>query len=302
MVDYLDNYRNLFDIRPVFNTEAVSVKKTDGYWITETSGEIFKSKYLIVATGPYGKPKTVHFPGMESFPGPVLHSSKYKTGRDYAGQQVLVAGFGNSACEIAMDLHEQGAKPAMAVRSPVNIIPRDLLGINIVYISLLLSRLPVRLGDALTAPLLFYLYGDIRKLGLQKSRYGPFEQIQKEGKIPLLDIGTIRHIREGHIKVYDDIDVIEGKSVHFKNGQQHHFDAIVAAIGYHNGLSGFIQVDPLRFDDLKKPVGQQKYFGADGLYFCGFWIGPTGEIREISKDAKIIAADIAGEKIRRSVI
>jgi len=40
-------------------------------------------------------------------------------------------------------------------------------------------------------------------------------------------------------------------------------------------------------------VGQQKYFGKDGLYFCGFWIAPTGQIREIALDAKKIAADIA---------
>ena len=51
-------------------------------------------------------------------------------------------GFGNSACEIAIDLYEQGAIPSMAVRSPVNIIPRDILSIPILELSLLLSRLP----------------------------------------------------------------------------------------------------------------------------------------------------------------
>ena len=52
-----------------------------------------------------------------------------------------------------------------------------------------------------------------------------------------------------------------------------------------------IDVDSSRFEDLKQPVGKQKYFGKDGLYFCGFWIAPTGQIREISLDARKIAED-----------
>jgi len=29
------------------------------------------------------------------------------------------------------------------------------------------------------------------------------------------------------------------------------------------------------------------------LYFCGYWISPTGQIREISSDARKIVKDIA---------
>ncbi|HEY4154201.1 MAG TPA: NAD(P)-binding domain-containing protein, partial [Puia sp.] len=37
VLDYLEDYRGEFNIRPVFNSEAVSVKKEAGFWITETS-------------------------------------------------------------------------------------------------------------------------------------------------------------------------------------------------------------------------------------------------------------------------
>src|SRR5450432_4330663 len=84
-----------------------------------------------MATGVYGKPKAISFQGMETFTGKILHSWGYKTGRDFKGQNVLVVGFGNSACEIAIDLYEQGAVPGMSVRSPVNVIPRDIMGIPI---------------------------------------------------------------------------------------------------------------------------------------------------------------------------
>src|SRR4029079_8537650 len=96
----------------------------------------------------------IYFKGMETFPGKILHSYGYKTGRDFKGQNVLVVGFGNSACEIAIDLYEQGAVPSMSVRSPVNVIPRDIMGIPILRLSLPMSLLPPGLADKIIAPLM----------------------------------------------------------------------------------------------------------------------------------------------------
>jgi indole-3-pyruvate monooxygenase len=296
VVGYLEDYQKEFDIHPVFNSRAQSVKRESGYWITETNNGSFKSKYLIIATGPYSKPKSFVLKGVETFPGSLLHSSRYKTGRDFSRQKVLVIGFGNSACEIAIDLYEQGAAPFMSVRSPVNIIPRDILGIPVLRISLLLSRLPPRLADAINAPLLRILFGDITKLGLKKMRYGVFEQIQRDKHIPLLDIGTVNHIRKGHIGVYGDIADVVGNTVHFEDGKKDDFDAIITAIGYYPDFVEVIEIDKERVEDLKERADRQKYFGKDGLYSCGFWIGPTGVIREISLDAQRIAKDIAGRE------
>jgi len=204
-----------------------------------------------------------------------------------------VVGFGNSACEIAIDLYEQGAIPFMSVRSPVNIIPREIAGIPILELSLIMSHLPPRVADTINAPLMRLIFGDITKLGLTKKPYGPFEEIKKDGSIPLLDIGTVKHIRQGHIMVYGGIDHIEGSSVHFLDGRREDFDVIVACIGFNSGNAEIIAVDKNRFEDLKVCVNQQRYFGKDGLYFCGFWVGPTGHIREIAADAQKIAKDIA---------
>jgi indole-3-pyruvate monooxygenase len=296
VIDYLEDYQKEFDINAVFNTEARSIKKAGDHWITETTNGRYQSKFIVIATGSYGKPKPANFKGMETFRGKILHSSGYKTGKDYRGQKVLVIGFGNSACEIAIDLYEQGAAPSMSVRSPVNVIPRDVLGIPILELSQVMSLLPPRIADTINAPLLRLLIGDVSKLGLKKMSYGPFEQINKDGNIPLLDIGTIKHIRQGHIRIYDDIDHIEGKTVHFVNGKTGEFDDIVAAIGYYRDYAEIIDTDKRRFVDLRLPVTKQKYFGKDGLYFCGLWISPTGQIREISLDAQKIAKDIANEE------
>jgi hypothetical protein len=230
---------------------------------------------------------------MEGFPGRILHSYDYRRGQDFRGQRVLVVGFGNSACEIAIDLYEQGAVPAMAVRSPVNVVPRDVLGVPVLELSLLLRRLPPRVADAISAPLMRLLVGDLTRLGLKRMPYGPLEQIRRDGKAPVLDMGTIRHIRDGHITLYDDIDHIEGQTVHFRDLKAAPFDALVAGIGYYRGSAGIVDVDQSRFDDLRLPVDKQRYFGKDDLYFCGYWVSPTGQIREIALDAGKIAKDIS---------
>ena len=293
VVDYLDDYRRDLSIRPVFNTEARSIRRDGHWWIAGTTGESFQSKYVVIATGAFGKPRQVVFRGMETFPGKIIHSSEYKTGKEFTGQKVLVVGFGNSACVIATDLFEQGARPSLAVRSPVNVVPRDVFGIPILELSLLMSRIPPRLADKINAPLLRLVVGDITRLGLKKMSYGPFEQIRHDGTVPLLDIGTLKHIRTGHISVRSGIDYIEIDTVHFADAKSESFDAIVAAIGYDRNYSAIIHVDDSRIADLRLPAGKQKYFGKDGLYFCGFWIAPTGQIREIGLDAQKIAKDIA---------
>ena len=292
VIDYLEAYKTAFNIDPVFNTEAKLIKRKDNYWVTETNNGTFKSTYIIIATGAFEKPKPVNFKGMENFTGSIVHSNKFKTGKDFKDQHVLVVGFGNSACEIAIDLYEQGATAAMSVRSAVNIIPRDVFGIAVLQLSLPLSLLPAKIADKIIAPLMRWLVGDITKLGLKKLPYGPLQQIKKDGTVPVLDIGTIKHIREGHIKIYGGIDHIFQSTVYFKDGKKENFDAIVACIGYYRDYAKIISVDTKRFDDLKRSIHKQKYFGKDGLYFCGFRIAATGQIREIASNAKKIAKDI----------
>lgn len=301
VVDYLENYAGEMNIHPVFNTEAVSVKKDEDNWITETSNGTYRSRFVIVATGLTNKPKIPGFEGMNSFKGKVLHSSQYKNGAGFAGKNVLVVGFGNSACEQAICLHEHGANPSLSVRSGVNVLPRDILGFPVLEIGKLTSLFPPKLADKINAPIIRMLVGDITKLGLKKSKYGPLEQINKQKRIPLLDIGTIKLIKQGHIQIYGDILRIEGNSIYFKDNKQQDFDAIILATGYQHNLESFLDPGNDRFDDMSKPVSKQSYFGKNGLYFCGFYVSPMGMLREIGIEAAKIAKDIAVKKTGATV-
>lgn len=275
VVAYLEAYAQRFSIAPSLDTPALSVYREGDRWITETPRGSLVSHFVILATGPFGKPR----PFSCGFTGPVIHSSRYATGATYRGQRVLVIGFGNSACEIAIDLAEQGAFPVMSVRSPVNVVPRDILGIPVLEVSKLLSLLPPRLADRLSAPLVRLILGDLSRLGLKRMPYGPLEQIAREGKAPVLDIGVIRLIRNGDITLRGGIGGIVGDTITFMDGAVEKVDAIVAAVGYEPDFPFLKERGP-------------------GLYFCGFHISPTGQFGEIARDARRIAAHIARQGIR----
>ena len=51
------------------------------------------------------------------------------------GRRVLVVGAGNSAGEISVELARAGAEVSLAVRTGAAIVPRELLGIPIQYLS-----------------------------------------------------------------------------------------------------------------------------------------------------------------------
>jgi len=91
---------------------------------------------------------------LDSYSGALIHSSNYRNPEPYSGLRVLVIGFGNSGGEIALDLANSGVDVALAVRSPVQIIPRDLLGFPILSWAILYRRLPARLVDFINRPVL----------------------------------------------------------------------------------------------------------------------------------------------------
>ena len=216
----------------------------------------------------------------------------------YRGKSVLVVGFGNSGGEIAIDLHEHGAHPAMSVRSPVNVIARETLGIPSLAIGILLNWLPAHLADALTAPARRITIGDTEALGLGKPPYGPVEQIKKTGRIPLLDIGTIKLIRSGQITIYPDIEGFSENGVRFTNGAAATFEAVILATGYRPNLKSFLKPAANVTDAKGIPLISGAASNLPGLYFCGYHVSPNGMLREISREARGISGAIQKSSVK----
>jgi indole-3-pyruvate monooxygenase len=291
MIAYLERYTNHFALVPDFGEEVHSVTPCDKGWITTTKSRVYRSNQVIVATGYNAIPHMPTWPGQAHFRGRILHSSEYRNGNSFRGQRVLVIGFGNSGGEIAMDLHEHGAQVTMSVRDTVNVVPREILHLSIVTVSILLSRLPARVADALAAPLLRLTIGDLSKLGFRKATSGPITQIKRSARVPLIDIGTIGLVRAGLIAVRSGVSSMSEAHVTFADGSSSHFDAIVLATGFRPGIERFLQRHDVVFGK-DRTHGERRVMGDDGLYFCGFFVSPTGMLRDIAMEARWIAEHI----------
>jgi indole-3-pyruvate monooxygenase len=291
VITYLEQYARHFRLVPRLGERVETVRSNGEGWITTTTAGIYRSRNVIVASGRNSVPYMPRWAGQERFCGRILHSSEYRNGEPFRDQNVLVIGFGNSGGEIAIDLHEHGARVAMAVRGAVNIVPRDILGLPILAVAIAVSLLPARVADMLVAPLMRVTVGDITKLGLRKADVGPITQVRTTSRIPLVDVGTVRLVRQGHIKILRDISCMSGSTVTFDDGSSRHFDAIVAATGFRPGVDRFLETHPNAQSDGR--VG-----GGTGLYFCGFLVIPTGVFREIAIEARRIAHHITATRGR----
>jgi cation diffusion facilitator CzcD-associated flavoprotein CzcO len=91
---------------------SVTLRRTDG--TTRT----MHPRHVVLATGVSGIPNLPDIPGLKTFAGTVLHSSRYDDGENWKGKRAIVIGTGNSGHDIAQDLYSSGADVTLVQRSP----------------------------------------------------------------------------------------------------------------------------------------------------------------------------------------
>ncbi len=291
VIEYLEAYARRFQIAPQFGQQVAAVRFLNQRWEVQTQDSLYQAANVVIASGYNREPNLPTWPGQGSYRNKILHSSEYRNGDPFRGQKVLVVGLGNSGGEIAIDLVEHGADPSLAVRGPVNVIPRELFGVPILAFSILQRRLPSRLADAVNAPLLAVTIGDLQRYGLQPLPHGPMTQIQRQARIPLIDVGTLQLIREGKIHIRPGIERFTEDQIIFTDGRAEAFEAVILATGYRPRVDAFLAGDGM-VDANGTPISSGCEAAISGLYFCGFYVSPTGMLREIAREARQISTEI----------
>jgi cation diffusion facilitator CzcD-associated flavoprotein CzcO len=221
-----------------------------------------QASHLVLASGgTSGVPHVPSLPGLDSFSGPVMHSSAFRGGADYAGKRALVIGAGTSGHDVAQELHGNGAQVTLMQRSPtcvVSLIP----GGTMVY-AVYSEGAPADDVDLMTAAIPFpvlqssyqwltkktsELDRDLLK-GLRQRGFrldaGPdnsgFHMLfLRRGGGYYINVGCSDLIAAGEIALIqaEDFERFTQHGIMMADGRSRHFDVAVLATGYCNQQEG----------------------------------------------------------------
>ena len=123
---YLERLASQFDIRRYirFNTEVVQARYRagDGKWhidLRDANGstQALSANVLISAVGMVNRPSIPPLPGLDEFPGPVMHTAAWDTTVDLTDKRVAVIGTGASAMQLVPSVVDDAALVTVFQRS-----------------------------------------------------------------------------------------------------------------------------------------------------------------------------------------
>ena len=145
---YLEDFAHRHQILVHVDTALVKVQSSGALWRLETSTHPMVARYVVIATGWDAVPVTPHWPGRETFTPELIHSSEFRSARDYRDRHVLVVGAGNSGIDIAGHLVRAGTRVTVSMRNAPNLSTREVFGLPgkplLVHLT---DHLPIRLAD-----------------------------------------------------------------------------------------------------------------------------------------------------------
>ena len=296
VVRYLERYARHHGLDVRSGIDVTGISRTGDVWRLETNRGSLDATVVVIATGFNRDPVLPNWPGRESFTGELVHSADYRNPSPYRGKDVLVIGTGNSGAEIAVDLVEGGGRDVMiSVRTPPNILRRDLGGLPTQAIGVLIRRLPMRAIDRIAAVAQRLTVGDLSRHGMPSPREGLGTRAAKDS-IPILDVGLIRLLKKGRVRVVPQIERFDGADVVLAGGQRISPDAVIAATGFSRGLEPLVgQLGLVGSNGRPLINGDRTHPSAPNLYFIGYTNPISGNLREVGIDARKIARKIAAD-------
>jgi putative flavoprotein involved in K+ transport len=294
VVAYLERYARHQRVNVRESTEVRGLDRDDGGWLIAAAQRPVAARFVVVATGFNRDPDLPDWAGMDAFTGNLVHSLDYRNAVPYQGQDVLVVGAGNSGAEIAVDLIEGGARSVMiSIRTPPNILRRDVAGFPSQLTGILARKLPVPVADRISLVMQRLTVGDLSPYGLPLPPVGAVTRVNQDS-VPILDVGLIDLVKKRRVEVVPAVEGFEGPDVILAGGRRIRPHAVIAATGFRHGLERLVGKFGL-IGTRGRPVvhGPRTHPDAPNLYFIGFTNPISGNLREVGIDAKRIARAVS---------
>jgi putative flavoprotein involved in K+ transport len=298
---YLERYARELSLRIETGVEVHRVERAHGEWRLKATGETVSAHSVVVATGYDLVPEMPEWPGRHTFTGALIHSAAYRRPQSFRGQDVLVAGAGNSGTEIALELAGAGAaRVRVAVRTPVNLMPEAILGVAATWFARANEGAPRALVDAGSRLIQRLAFGDLSRYGMGRAPLGVATELHVRGKGPVLDRGFVAALKRGEIELVAAVEGFDDAEVLLADRERICPDAVIAATGFSHGLEplvGHLGV----LDERGRPRERRGHPDPDnpGLFFNGYWLPLSGQLPAMQRTAPRIAKAIARRELRR---
>jgi putative flavoprotein involved in K+ transport len=129
VADYFERYAERFELPIRLNTEVRSLAAVGKEFILETNAGAFEASNVVVATGPFQRPKVPELAKRLSSDIHQLHSSAYRNPLELPAGDVLVVGAGNSGAQIALEISR--LRSVTLAGREVGSLPRTILGADV---------------------------------------------------------------------------------------------------------------------------------------------------------------------------
>jgi len=111
-LEYYRRIASAYSLNIKYRQQVNSVEKKLFKYEIKTQNKTYLCEHVIVATGFYDTPQLLNCPGEEL--AKVKHY--YDDAHEYIGQDVVVIGAANSACDVALETWQKGAKVTMIIK------------------------------------------------------------------------------------------------------------------------------------------------------------------------------------------
>lgn len=296
---YLRGYAAAHHLRISHGVTVTNVdRRPDGRHVIETSSGPVDTEVVVIATGYNQTPLIPAWSGLEEYTGDFVHASQYRTGADHRDLDVLVVGSGNTGSEICADLCEQGAgRVLLSVRTPPNIIPREIGPIPTTLLGIANDYLPAALADPLNSLIQKTTIGDLSAYGLPPAPGGVVEQMRATDVVPTIDVGMIDHLRGERIEIVPAVTAFTETHVVLADGTEIDPDLIVAATGYHRTIDSLVGHLGVLSDGRPTVRGGTTHPLDPAMFFVGLSNPMKGLLFQINLDSRAAARSIAATNV-----